>query len=232
MEALEQVFGRLGPGVGGTGPNLEGIVVSLLLAFVVGQLIAFVYARTHHGLSYSRALTQSLVLLVIIAALVMFVIGDDLIAAFGLIGALAIIRFRNVLKDTRDTAFVFMSLVLGMAIGAGREGIAVIGGAFLLLTALWLHLTAFGSRQHFDGHLSYRTSGMAEEVAARLAEVTRAYCRRAVPVTVHDSGDVVEHVLQVRLRDRRRGHEMLEHVRALEGVEDVSLVLRDAHAEL
>ena len=56
--------------------------------------------------------------------------------------------------------------------------------------------------------------------------------RKAVPVTVHDGHGVVEHVLQVRLRDRRRGHEMLEHLRGLEGVDDVSLVLRDAHAEL
>jgi len=232
MGQLEQVFGRLGPTGRGGEPTLEGVVISLLLAFAVGQLVAWVYARTHHGLSYSRAFTQALVMLVIIAALVMFVIGNDVIAAFGLIGALAIIRFRNVLKDTRDTAFVFMSLVLGMAIGAERHGVALVGGAFLLLTAGWLHLTSFGSRGHYDGHLSYSTRGLAGEVVARLTEVTRAYCRRAVPVTVHDGGGVVEHVLQVRLRDRRRGQEMLEHLRGLEGVEDVALVLRDDHAEL
>ena len=213
-------------------PTLGGVLISLMLAFAVGQLVAWVYSRTHHGLSYSRAFTQSLVMLVLIAALVMFVIGNDVIAAFGLIGALAIIRFRNVLKDTRDTAFVFMSLVLGMAIGAGRHGIALVGGAFLLMTATWLHLIGFGARGDFDGHLSYSTRGLAGAVAAHVGEVMRAYCRKAVPVTVHDSSGVIEHVLQVRLRDRSRGHEMLEHLRGLEGIDDVSLVLRDDHAEL
>ena len=232
MDQFEQLFGRLGPGSAGSEPTLGGLVVSLMLAFALGQFIAFVYARTHHGLSYSRAFTQALVMLVAISAVVMFVIGNDVVAAFGLIGALAIIRFRNVLKDTRDTAFVFMSLVLGMAIGAGRHGVALVGGACLLVIAVWLHVIGFGGRGNFDGHLSYSTRGLAGEVAARLAEVTAAYCRKVVPVTVHDGHGVVEHVLQVRLRDRRRGHEMLEHLRGLDGVDDVSLVLRDAHAEL
>ncbi len=226
MNELEQMFGRLGPTGQGGEPTLEGMLVSLLLAFAIGQLVAFVYQRTHHGLSYSRAFTQSLVMLVVIAALVMFVIGNDVIAAFGLIGALAIIRFRNVLKDTRDTAFVFMSLVLGMAVGAGRHGTALVGGTFLLLIASWLHLTSFGTRGQFDGHLSYSTTGLAGEAASKLSKVTAAYCRRAVVVTMHDLGDVVEHVIQVRLRDRARGHEMLEHLRDLEGVGDVALVLR------
>jgi uncharacterized membrane protein YhiD involved in acid resistance len=232
MEQLEQIFGRLGPNGQMGEPTFEGMLASMLLAFAVGQLVAFVYSRTHHGLSYSRGFTQSLVLLVLIAALVMFVIGNDVVAAFGLIGALAIIRFRNVLKDTRDTAFVFMSLVLGMAIGAGRHGTALVGGAFLLLAASWLHLTGFGTRGRFDGHLSYRTAELADEAGARLRQVIDAYCRRAVSVTVHDLGDSIEHVQQVRLRDRSRGHEMLDHLRAVEGVREATLVLRDGHAEL
>lgn len=232
MDQLEQIFGRLGPQGQMGEPTLQGMLASMLLAFAVGQLVAFVYARTHHGLSYSRGFTQSLVLLVLISALVMFVIGNDVVAAFGLIGALAIIRFRNVLKDTRDTAFVFMSLVLGMSIGAGRQGTALVGGACLLLAASWLHMTGFGTRARFDGHLSYRTAGLADEAASTLRSVINAYCRRAVSVTVHDLGDTVEHVQQVRLRDRNRGHEMLDHLRSVEGVQEASLVLRDGTSEL
>jgi uncharacterized protein DUF4956 len=232
MEQLEDLFGRFGSAGRGSELTLEGMLVALLFAFSVGQMVAYVYHRTHGGLSYSRAFTQSLVLLVIIATLVMFVIGNDIMAAFGLIGALAIIRFRNVLKDTRDTAFVFMSLILGMAIGAGRHGTALVGGSFLLLTAAWLNLTAFGTRGRFDGHLSYNTSVLADEVATRLKQITAAYCRRMDSVAVSDTGGVLEHVFQVRLRDRTRGSELLEHLRELEGVGEVCLVLRDGHAEL
>ena len=99
-----------------------------MIAAFIGLAVAWVYQRTHHGLSYSRGFTQSLVVLTMGATLLIFVIGDSLVTAFGLLGALAIVRFRNVLKDTRDTVFVFFSLVLGMAAGTQRYGIAHLGG--------------------------------------------------------------------------------------------------------
>ena len=88
---------------------------------------------------------------------------DLLTSAFGLIGALAIIRFRNVLKDTRDTVFVFFSLVLGMAIGVGQYTASLVGTVGLLLAAGSLTMTGFGSRGRFDGHLSFLAGHTADD---------------------------------------------------------------------
>ena len=104
--------------------SVQSTILTLLLAFVLGQAIAWIYAWSHSGLSYSRTYTQSLVLMTIVVSLVMMVIGNSIVTAFGLLGALALIRFRNVLKDTRDTVFVFMSLVVGMSVGTQRFQLA------------------------------------------------------------------------------------------------------------
>ena len=100
--------------------SIEAMLLSFLLAFVLGQVVAWGYSRTHSGLSYSRSFTQSLVIMSVVVSFVMFVIGNSIVTAFGLLGALALIRFRNVLKDTRDTVFVFISLVVGMSVGTQR----------------------------------------------------------------------------------------------------------------
>lgn len=232
MQSFEDLFRQLDAAAGVSDPTPRGLLVSLLCAFVIGQLVAWVYVKTHHGLSYSRAFCQSIVLLTIIATLVMYVIGNNVVAAFGLIGALAIIRFRNVLKDTRDTAYVFMTLVLGMAVGSQRLGVAVMGAAFLLLVASWLHAVSFGTRGGFDGHLSYRAAPGGDGPGSALRAVLDRYCRKLRAVTAHDAGEHVEYVVQVRLRDRARGHEMVADLRSLEDVRDVTLLLRDDHAEL
>ncbi len=232
MQGFDDLFRQLGEAGAPTEATLSALVLALLSAFVIGQFVAFVYVRTHAGVSYSRAFAQSLVLLTVIAALVMSVIGNSIVAAFGLIGALAIIRFRNVLKDTRDTAFIFLTLVLGMAIGSQRIPVAVIGCLFLMAIAAWLHVTAFGTRGRFDGHLSYTTTGLAVALRESLDAVLRRHCRQVRAVTVHRSGEAVETVSRVRLRDNRRGHEMIDELRSLEGIEDVALVLRDEHEEL
>jgi hypothetical protein len=100
--------------------SIQAVLLTMLLAFVLGQVVAWTYTYTHSGLSYARSFTQSLVLMTLVVSLVMLVIGNSIATAFGLLGALALIRFRNVLKDTRDTVFVFISLVVGMAVGTQR----------------------------------------------------------------------------------------------------------------
>ena len=92
--------------------SIETAALAMLLAFVLSQVIAWVYIYTHAGLSYSRAFVQSIILLSVIISVSMMVIGNSLAIAFGLIGALSVIRFRNVLKDTRDTSFIFAALVV------------------------------------------------------------------------------------------------------------------------
>lgn len=220
-------------GSGGPEYSVQSMALAMLLAFVIGQYLAWVYVRIHRGLSYSRTFTQSLVLLTMVVALVMFVIGNSIVTAFGLIGALAIIRFRNVLKDTRDTTFIFFALVLGMAVGSQRH-IAGIGGAVALsLAAFYLHYTRFGSLAPYDGHLNCRLVGeRRQDKDGQLAKVLRAHCRSSSRVSVREFGGGAEHVYQVSLRDPNRSPEFMTALEALQGVEEVGLVLRDEYAEI
>ncbi len=229
MEIITQLF--QGSGSLTRELTLERMALSLLLAFVLGQLIAWVYLRTHSGLSYSRSFTQSLVLLTMVVALVMFVIGDSIVTAFGLIGALAIIRFRNVLKDTRDTVFVFFTLVLGMAVGSQRYPEAVLGTFALLLTTAYLHYARFGTQGVFDGHLTFRLEGVQEGEVAFLS-ILKRFCRKYATISVRRGGNVAEYIFQIRLRDPRRGDDLIRDLQGTGGIADVSLVLQDELSEV
>ncbi len=229
MDWFTQMFTGLDPAA----PNgsVESLVLSLLLAFVLGQGLAWTYARTHTGLSYSRSFTQSLVLMMMAVSLVLFVIGNSLITAFGLIGAMALIRFRNVLKDTRDTVFVFMALVLGMAAGSQRHTGAIAGTLALALVAFYLHHTGFGSRGRYDGHLTCRLRTPLSEGGEVLGIIHR-FCGHIRRISTRHGAELAEYVFQIRLRDRTRGHELTDALRGAEGVGEVALVLRDELAEI
>lgn len=230
---MQQLFESMG----GTAPaadySIQAAMLSLLLAFVLGQGLAWIYIYTHSGLSYSRSFSQSLVLMSIVVSLVMFVIGDSLITAFGLLGALALIRFRNVLKDTRDTVFVFMALVTGMAVGTQRYSLAILGMAALGLVVLYLNATSFGTIGRYDGYLTLRLSS-AEQAAEETGRQLNRFCRVIKQVSTRRSGDEVgaEMVYRVGLRDRGRGAELLDALRGLDGVSHVSLVVRDELSEV
>jgi hypothetical protein len=219
--------------------SIEATVLALLLAFVLGQLIGWVYGWTHSGLSYSRSFTQSLVLMTVVVSLVMFVIGNSIITAFGLLGALALIRFRNVLKDTRDTVFVFISLVVGMAVGAQRFMTAIIGTVGLLLVASYLSMTSFGSMGRYDGYLTCRVAQPShgsggDNPHAEMARLLRRFCGAVKLISSRETGadDQAEFVYQIGLRDRERSGELLTELRQVNGIEHASMVVRNELAEI
>src|SRR5438874_352778 len=102
----------------------ETALLAMLIAFCIGHLISWTYMLTHTGLSYSQMFTASLLVLPVIVATTMLLMAGNLLVALGLLSVFTMIRFRNVLKDTRDTAFVLWAVVAGVATGTQRFGIA------------------------------------------------------------------------------------------------------------
>ncbi len=228
MDELSRILSY--PGVHETPEfGVTTLIPAVLMSFVIGQLLSWTYTRTHSGLSYSRAFAQSLVLMTMIVALVMFVIGNSLVTAFGLIGALALVRFRNVLKDTRDTVFVFTTLVLGMACGSQRYDAAVPGAVIMVAVTTYLNVVDFGNRGRFDGHLTCRFQAPA--AVEVLPAVLRRHCLAAKRLSSRHGDGVVEYVYQVRLRDRRRGDDFAVELQSLDDRGRVAFVLHDDLAE-
>jgi len=87
------------------------LLANLILAAAAGLVIGLVYRATHRGLTYSQNFVVTLVLMCITVSAVMMVIGSNLARAFALVGALTIVRFRTVIKDTRDTAYHWCPII-------------------------------------------------------------------------------------------------------------------------
>jgi len=211
----------------------ESVVLSLLVAFALGQLLAWIYSATHTGLSYSRSFVQSLILMAIVVSLVMAVIGNSIITAFGLMGALALVRFRNVIKDTRDVVFVFCSLVIGMAAGSQRYAVAVVGTVMLCLIAIYLHVTAFGSRRSHNAFLRFslvETLGPDHAVP----KVLKRFCAGFSLISVQDVGLVgtSEYLFQLFIRDSSRNEEMVSALSAVSGLTNINLTMQEELLEV
>jgi len=132
------------------------LLADLILAAAAGLVIGLVYRATHRGLTYSQNFVVTLVLMCITVSAVMMVIGSNLARAFALVGALTIVRFRTVIKDTRDTAYIFFSLTEGIASGTGNYLLTAVSTAFIIFVAFLLFKSNFGSYQRSDYVLRFR----------------------------------------------------------------------------
>lgn len=219
--------------LGGTGFDAYSVLLSLVLAFVLGQVIAWVYYMTHSGLSYSRSYVQSLILITVVISMVMTVIGNNIITAVGLMGALAIVRFRNIIKDTRDIAFIFCSLVVGMAVGSHRYATAIMGTVVLCLIILYLYFSDFGAHEPHNGFLRFSLRG-AIGPDHPVAGVLRRFCGNFTLISMQDTGfgGPAEYAYQLRIRNIARNEELISELEKIEGMENINLTMQEKLLEV
>ena len=218
----------LGPG----GITLETALFSLLLAFVLSQFTAWVYIYTHHGLSYSRSFVQSIVLLTMVLALGLMIIGNNIAVAFGLVGALSVIRFRNILKDTRDTSFIFFSLITSLACGTRNYELALLGTATFCSLAVYLHWSKFGSRKTGDGFVRFYWN-LEQVQRMEWQTVLNRHCRNTELVSQRfHEGNQGEVACRLTMRDPSQADRLVEDLRQTDGISHVTFVLQEEEAEV
>ena len=211
----------------------ENVLLSLLLAFVLGQVLAWIYYFTHSGLSYSRNFVQSLVVVTVVIAMVMAVIGDNIIRAFGLMGALAIIRFRNVVKDTRDIIFIFSALVIGMASGSQRYAIAVMGTVAICLVVVYLYLTSFGAHQPRNGFLRF---SLTDRIGPDhpVMGILKRFCGSFSLISSQDAIDSseIEYAYQLVVSNTKKNERLLDELGKVSGIENINLTMQESLLEI
>jgi len=208
------------------------VSLSLLLAFLCGHVVAWLYAWTHNGLSYSRSFVRSIVVLPVIVALVLMVLSNSLVTAFGLMAVLAIVRFRNVLRDTLDTTYLLASIVLGMACGTQRYTTAVIGCALMAAIFVYLRITDFGTRHSYDVVLNVNWTRPTAELVD-LSAVLNRHARKVNRASQHASGGGgTDLSYRVLLRDPERLEEMVRELRGLSGAARVFTIAAENESEI
>jgi hypothetical protein len=117
----------------------HGILGPLILTLLLTGLIGYTYQKTHTGPYYLQGFVHTLVLVGMVASVVLRIVGDSMAAAFAIFGAFSIIRFRNAVPETRDVAFIFLSMVVGLAAGALQPELATVTTVVvcIVMAALW-----------------------------------------------------------------------------------------------
>jgi uncharacterized membrane protein YhiD involved in acid resistance len=201
------------------------IVLNLVLAFFLGLLISWVYKKTHKGLSYSQSFMITNIFVTVIVSMVIMIIGNNLARAFALVGALSIIRFRTVVKDTKDTAFIFWSLASGMATGTGSYFLAISGNLIITIIAFVLHKTNFGSIIKSEFILQFRIDSEKSSTQSYnniLAKFTKSYSL----LSSESSGDkkTLKITLDIIMKDEVEHSALLKEISSISGISEVVII--------
>ena len=205
--------------------NPSEILINLIIAFFLGFVISLVYKKTHKGLSYSQSFVLTNIFVCVIVSMVIMVIGNNLARAFALVGALSIIRFRTVVKDTKDTAFIFWSLAAGMASGTGSYFLAISGTAVISMIALVLYYTNYGSIFKSEFIIQFRSRNSAKN-KKNYNKIFSEYCRSSTLLNAESSGDgqSLKLSFDIVLKENKTYDEFIQKLSKVTGLSEVVAV--------
>ncbi|MDD3276035.1 MAG: DUF4956 domain-containing protein [Kiritimatiellales bacterium] len=214
--------------------GLEQILCALLSSFVLSVVVATIYRWTYQGLSYSRSFVHTLVLAAIVTAILIMAIGNNLARGLGILGTLAIVRFRTPIRDPRDIIFLFASLSVGIACGASVFHIAIIGTLFFGLVAMYLHKSSFASLRVYEGLLHLTLPSGSDKQLEAVQKIILQHCSSFVLVAMRESmqAEHLEYSYQIRLIDPTYQSDLMEQIIKADNVSDANLLMHRATVEI
>lgn len=209
-------------------PSIFDVAGNLFVALICGLIISIVYRFTYRGPSYSPTFVISIVMLTMITAIVILVIGNNLARAFGLVGAMSIIRFRTAVRDTLDIIFIFLSLSIGMAAGVGLLSMAIIATLItcsVLIILVFSNYAAPKKRRHLL-QLAYSSDDENERL---LNSVIKKHCRKLKLVNLKNLGrdNDIEAFYHIILKDSKKKQQFMRTLNELGFVKNINMYFDD-----
>ena len=197
---------------------------NLIVALICGACIARFYCWTSKSPNTTRTFVSALISLTMITAVVILVIGNNLARAFGLVGAMSIIRFRTAVKDVQDIVFIFFSLAIGMAAGIGQTMIAFIGTAGIGLVILTVSQIQSFSDTHRDFLLQFSFTPVSGNDPPYLP-VFKKFCHKTHLLNIkqieHDGR--LELSFYIKFKDQSKKDGFVSELAQVNGVHNINL---------
>jgi len=113
-----------------------GIILKLLLAVALSAILAFRPRKNFPLFQRNLYVSQTQILLAVVAAALMMIVGDNAARAFAIFAAVSLVRFRTNIRDPKEVTVLLISLALGLAAGVGRWELGIALCIFSLVL-LW-----------------------------------------------------------------------------------------------
>lgn len=203
----------------------DAILVNVLFSALLGMVVYLSYYLTHRGTIYSKKFNASLVTLTVLTGTVMTVIGNNVALSLGMVGALSIVRFRTAIKDTRDTVYIFWTIIAGICCGVGDYVVAGIGSAVVFVVLL-----VFGLFKS-DKRMLLIIRSKRSNLSAIQSTVFTLFNRKAVMRVQNTTRETVELIYEISdsiLRKAELGkHSVCEKIYEIGDVEYVNIVMQN-----
>lgn len=211
--------------------SIPQVIMNLCLAFSLSFLVATLHRKLQEGPTSASSFTLTLLVTPVVVCMIMMAIGSNVALSLGLVGALSIVRFRTVIKDTVDMSFLFLTIGIGLCCGAGAYALAIFGATFVCLIALVLK-TLFVTRRGLGEYiLVFRQSAAQQGSAGEVIDDLVSW-QKLHSVADLGTNEGCEYTYRVRLGKSLTPDALIRRLKQIDGLSQSSLISPESQLAL
>ncbi len=198
-----------------SGVDVGNILLSLMIALLLGVLICFVYRQFYSGVVFSKSFAVTLMGMCVLTCMVTLAISTNIVISLGMVGALSIVRFRTAVKDPLDLLYLFWSITCGITAGAGMY-LLTLAASFIVIIMLAVFYAKPSKGQVYVAIIHYEDTLATDEILKQFGKLKYSVKSKTL------RGDLTELAVEVFCRDNSLEFE--EKIKSLDKVKDITLI--------
>ncbi|HMK46679.1 MAG TPA: DUF4956 domain-containing protein [Methanocella sp.] len=168
---------------------------------LLSSALGYVYVRFGTSISNRAYLARNFVLIAMTTTLIIIVVKSSLALSLGLVGALSIVRFRTAIKEPEELAFLFLTIAIGLGLGADQRWITIIAAIIMMLMIVGRRFLFHRKADHQNLHLTISTQGPEKVSLDQILAILNAHCSAVNLKRLDDSKDMLEASFLVDFKD-------------------------------
>ncbi len=200
------------------------ILANISVALICSIFISISYRKTYSGPGYLISFANALILLSLITSIVIMIIGNNLARAFGLVGAMSIIRFRTAVKETHDIVYIFFALTIGMASGVGLHSLAIIGTIFVGIVSFFISKLTGISNNNDSTLLEFNIENSNDKSTSDYQKILGKYSKKLKLTNIKSiDNNLMQVSYYIKFRKENQSLDLVKKLQEIEGVNHISL---------
>ena len=171
--------------------STSNFFINLFIAAVLAYILGLVYGKYGSSISNRKSFGNNFILIATTTMIIITIVKSSLALSLGLVGALSIVRFRSAIKEPEELAYLFLTISIGLGMGADQKKIILLGFAFVV--GIIILRGYFAGKNTESNLLLTVSSGIPQELSiSKVISTLEKHCTSVDLKRVDENKDFLE----------------------------------------
>ncbi|MBT3385478.1 MAG: DUF4956 domain-containing protein [Prolixibacteraceae bacterium] len=180
--------------------SIWDFLINAAIILVLSFLLEFTYSRCAKSLSGRKAFAANFFLIAFTTMLIISIVKSSLALSLGLVGALSIVRFRSAIKEPEELAYLFVTISIGLGLGANQRVITVVA-AFVLLAIIWAKYLSSKKTRQQNLYLTVSGVGLNKPALEKIDAIVQQSFKASKLVRYDETSETIETAFWVEIKN-------------------------------